>query len=307
MRHAAAARLLTFSCCLLLFDPAALRAADNEPDQYEEKTIARSAERAARAAKTDRLLWVKALEGAYPNRVGNPTKEEEYEAWFDLVIGKGGGDWRRDTTANTPFAELFEKVVQRLELGPVPSIRRDEFLKYARRTLVPAQGGSSEVNEEIDKVFRVLDRNGDGVLSGDEMTTKLREDRLRADIDGNGRIDKDEYRAHYGSRVSAGADAIVAKMNEQNGRGSDPKGAAGGAKGALPKWFGETDADRDGQLALFEWRKAGRALNLFMEMDLDGDGLLTKEEYLRYVVVKEKAEEAERLSGVPVPEKQAKK
>jgi Ca2+-binding EF-hand superfamily protein len=291
---------------LLPLTPFAVAAADNDPDQYEERMVARSAERAARASKADRLLWVKALSDAYPNRVGNPTKEDEYGDWFDLVVGKGGGDWRRDTTTNTPFAELFEKVVQRLELGPVPSIRREEFLKYARRTLVPAQSGSSEMNEDIDKVFRVLDRNGDGVLSTEEMTARLREDRLRADVDGNGRIDKDEYRAHFGMRVNAAAEVILAKINEQN-KGTDGKNATARTKAALPGWFAELDTDKDGQLALFEWRKAGRALNLFMEMDLDNDGLLTRDEYLRYTLLKEKAEQAERLMAVPVPEKRVMK
>lgn len=309
MRHAAAACLSPLLCCIVLFHPSNLRAAEgpgNDPDQYEEKTVGRSAERAAKATKSDRVLWVKELENAFPNRVGNPTKEEEYVAWFALITGKGE-EWRRDSTANTPFADLFEKVVQRLELGPVPSIRRDEFLKYARRTLVPGQAASAEVNEEADKVFRVLDRDGDGVLSGTELTTKLQADRLRADVDGNGRIDKDEYRAYFQYRIAAGVEAFNAKNAEQNARGADGKPTARTPKDALPNWFAEIDADKDGQIALYEWRKAGRAINLFLEMDLDGDGLLTKEEYLRFLQVKAKQEANDRLVEKPTMEKQAMK
>ncbi len=307
MRHAAAARLLPILGCLV-FHQTPLLAAEggpNDPDTYEEKTVARAAERAAKAAKSDRVLWAKELENAFPNRVGNPTKEEEYGAWFSLVAGKGE-TWRRDDTTNTPFAELFEKVIQKLELGPVPSIRREEFLKYARRSLVPGQAASAELNEEADKVFRVLDCDGDGVLENSEMTTKLREDRLRVDADGNGRIDKDEYRAHFQKRIAAGADAIIAKV-DQNARGSDGKPNAQPAKSGAPMWFADLDADKDGQVALSEWRKGGRAINLFLEMDLDGDGLLTKEEYLRFARLKEKEETNNRLAEVPMMTKQAMK
>ncbi|MCE9561126.1 MAG: EF-hand domain-containing protein [Planctomycetes bacterium] len=306
MRHAAAARLLPILGVLFAIPSASVRAdgPGNDPDQYEEKIIARAAERAAKVAKSDRLVWVRELENAFPNRVGNPTKEEEYGAWFALVAGKGD-EWRRDSTTNTGFAELFEKVVQRLELGPVPSIRRDEFLKYARRTLVPAQTANAELNEEFDKVFRVLDRDGDGVLSGDEMTTKLRADRLQSDIDGNGRIDKDEYRSHFNRRIAIGVDALNARVERE--RGSDSKSTSSTPKSGLPTWFAELDADKDGQIALSEWRKAGRAINVFMEMDLDGDGLLTKEEYQRYVKLKEKEEANDRLTGMPMMGKQAMK
>ncbi|MBA4186714.1 MAG: hypothetical protein C0467_01725 [Planctomycetaceae bacterium] len=302
--RSAVARLLPVLVCLLLFKPASLRAAEgggNEPDQYEEKTIGRAAERAAKSARADRVLWVKELENAFPNRVGNPTKEEEYGVWFSLVAGKNE-TWRREDTTNTPFAELFEKVVQRLELGPVPSIRREEFLKYARRGLVPGQSSNAEINEEADKVFRVLDRNGDDVLDPAEMTTKLREDRLRVDADGNGRIDKDEYRTHFQRRIATGADAIIAKAAEQNGKTTGTP-----AKSSMPDWFAGLDADKDGQIALSEWRKAGRAINLFQEMDLDGDGLLTKEEYQRHLRMKEKEEANNRMAEVPMLRKQAMK
>jgi len=304
MRHAAATRLLPLVCVLLHPTTSRADGPGNDPDQYEEKIVGRAAERAAKVAKSDRLVWVKELESAFPNRVGNPTKEEEYGAWFALVAGKGD-DWRRDSNTNAAFTDLFERVIQRLELGPVPSIRRDEFLKYARRTLVPAQAGNAELNEEVDKVFRVLDRDGDGVLSGDEMTTKLRGDRLQFDIDGNGRIDKDEYRAHFNRRIAVGVEALNAKAERE--RGSESKPTAKAPKSAVPDWFADVDADKDSQIALSEWRKAGRAINVFMEMDLDGDGLLTKDEYQRFVKLKEKEEANDRLAGVPTMEKQAMK
>jgi hypothetical protein len=50
----------------------------------------------------------------------------------------------------------------------------------------------------------------------------------------------------------------------------------------LPSWFDELDTDKDGQVSLFEWRKSGKDTKEFIEMDLNGDGLVTADEYLRF-------------------------
>jgi hypothetical protein len=50
----------------------------------------------------------------------------------------------------------------------------------------------------------------------------------------------------------------------------------------LPDWFDSNDTDKDGQVSLYEWRKAGREMKDFLEMDLNSDGLVTADEYLRF-------------------------
>jgi hypothetical protein len=50
----------------------------------------------------------------------------------------------------------------------------------------------------------------------------------------------------------------------------------------LPDWFDSNDTDKDGQVSLYEWRKSGRELKDFLEMDLNNDGLVTADEYLRF-------------------------
>ncbi len=50
----------------------------------------------------------------------------------------------------------------------------------------------------------------------------------------------------------------------------------------LPTWYDELDTDKDGQVSLFEWRKGGKDTKEFTEMDLNGDGLVTADEYLRF-------------------------
>ena len=49
----------------------------------------------------------------------------------------------------------------------------------------------------------------------------------------------------------------------------------------LPKWWADVDADKDVQLSLYEWRTAARKVDDFVALDLNTDGFLTVEEYLR--------------------------
>lgn len=51
----------------------------------------------------------------------------------------------------------------------------------------------------------------------------------------------------------------------------------------LPSWFEALDRDRDGQITLREWLQGGKELREFREYDLNGDGLLTPDEVLRFL------------------------
>ncbi len=285
MRHAARGRLSALSLAGVLACAPTARCADAaDLDQYEEKCVVKAAERALKAGKNDRAHWIKELEGVFPSKVVAALTEDEYATWFDLLAGKNE-DWRRDDAANPQIAELFDKVVQRMELGPVPTIKRDEFKKYAKRVLREQNPpeNAPDANEDADKAFRAIDRNGDGEIDRDEFTTGLKDDKFRADTDNNGRISKDEYRDYFRKKVALKTDMLSAKSGDAV-RGSDGKPGKPGA--AIPDWFATLDLDKDGQVSLFEWRKGGRSTTLFTEMDLNGDGLLTKDEYLRYVRLK---------------------
>jgi len=65
----------------------------------------------------------------------------------------------------------------------------------------------------------------------------------------------------------------------------------------LPAWFVEYDIDRDAQVSLAEWRRQGRPLDEFAEMDLDGDFLITPPQMLRYL-----AERAKQADAEPYPD-----
>lgn len=66
----------------------------------------------------------------------------------------------------------------------------------------------------------------------------------------------------------------------------------------VPSWFEKLDTDQDGQIGLYEWRKDGRATAEFVEMDLNGDGYLTAEEWIRHskMVIEKKPSDSESKS-----------
>jgi Ca2+-binding EF-hand superfamily protein len=48
----------------------------------------------------------------------------------------------------------------------------------------------------------------------------------------------------------------------------------------LPSWFTQYDTDKDGQVGLYEWRAAGKAVAEFRKIDTNSDGFVTVEELL---------------------------
>ncbi len=283
MRH-----LTCVFCAALVCTPVY---AGEDQDRSEEQATTRCAHqkagRSVRGNSGERGNTVRDLEAAFPNKLTKtePGKnDKEGEAWFALVAGTGDA-WHKSDAVAAGLGPMFERWKQRLELGPVPSIKRDEFLKFSKLIIHNAaamqnEGGEVNLDNEADKMFRVLDLNSDGELSGSEMSSGLREDKAHV----GGRVTKEDYREYFQRRVEKKAEALATaiKANEALMRDLNLEGGVDKRTG-LPKWFTTLDTDKDKQISLAEWRKGGRAIELFQEMDLDGDGLLTVEEYLRWV------------------------
>jgi len=252
------------------------------PNDHEERTIERAVERAVKAADTEGHRWQRELSKAYPGQIGPGVSEADMEKWFGVLAGDGR-DWRRDAAPNRQVADLFDRAARRLELGPVPSIRRDEFLDYARHQLAVRPQKHRKPGDtagDAGRVFRVLDRDGSGVLEAGEWTDHLRTNIRGADKDGNRRVDASEYRTYYEGRVMEAVEAATKAATA-------PKPGAAAAGGKLPTWFTALDTDGDGQVGLYEWRAGNRPVAEFTAMDLDGDGVLPRDEYLRYVRLSE--------------------
>jgi Ca2+-binding EF-hand superfamily protein len=141
-------------------------------------------------------------------------------------------------------------------------------------------------NAWADEWFRRLDRNGDGVLSVGEMTENLKAERHKWDLNEDGVIDLQEYRAYVKAFIEQ-------RMREEAGRGRSASAPTESRYDAqqtrtnrrqkvnVPRWFKEYDLDGDGQVSLYEWQEKGGSVEAFRKLDLNRDGFITLRELAR--------------------------
>jgi Ca2+-binding EF-hand superfamily protein len=261
------------------------------PEQYEERMISRLADRAAEVTHTEIHRWHDELTKAYPGKIGPGLEREDVLKWFDLLAA-GGKEWRKADAPNARIESLFDRVVERSGLGPVPSVRRNEFEQFATRNLRTFEPpNKKDQKESADRAFRVLDRDASGSLESAEWPVGLKTAIKQVDSDGNRRVDATEYLNYFDIRVTATTETMV-KLRTEYDKLRRPGGATA-LPGGLPAWFTKYDTDKDGQIGLYEWREAGEQINEFLKMDLDADGLLPPGEYTRYLKKAELEEKPE--------------
>ena len=139
------------------------------------------------------------------------------------------------------------------------------------------------MNQWADAEFNRRDGNGDGFLNTDEMPEALKNDLARWDINHDQLIDRNEFRAYFLARFAQGdarqANPVTIILEEEFDKRPTVLRA-----GKLPKelkWFSDLDIDKDGQIALWEWRQAGKSIEEFQSYDRNDDGFITPEEALR--------------------------
>jgi Ca2+-binding EF-hand superfamily protein len=263
--------------------------------EHEEKAIARLVERQAKSQDSDHGRWLLELNRVYPGRCAAGRGRADFDQWFDL-LADGRGEWRKDAAPNRAVGDLFDRVTQRLELGPVPSIRKDEFVQFANAVLRPDKNGAVRLQEqfaEADKMFRILDRDGNGLIDDAEQTARMKAV-LAAEPDRPSTYDKDRYRVYFQGRVATAVELVTIPIRAAAAnpspphpggehKKSTPPAKANRRPAGLPPWFDLLDADADGQVSFAEWRTDLLPGELFQVMDLNGDGLLTPTEYLKFV------------------------
>ncbi len=172
-----------------------------------------------------------------------------------------------------------------------------------------APPGRDDAKERMDQWvemrFKERDRNGDGFLNVDEMPDSLRADLARWDVNKDGLIDLNEYKAYAAHRYQAGpqtnAQPVVSMIIEEELDRRPVIFRAGKLPKELPSWFEQLDTDGDGQVALYEWRQGKRDLDEFKSMDRNDDGYLTAEEVLRHQNQSQTAKKTNSSTPGPIP------
>lgn len=234
-------------------------------------------------------------------------------------ITQGQEVWTRSATSEPALLDAFNEIANALGITS-GQITREQFIKYMgqhpgkRKDLAAAAGlgvgnrggpggngpnrGAGGSPAEIR--FRQLDKNNDGVLDVEEMPELLRNEKDKWDSNNDGFIDLEEFKPFYRARMAH-------ENGEKHGGRGPGTGAGGGPRviitpptpqelskkptvyraGKLPKgipsWFVELDTDEDGQIGLYEWKKSGRPIQEFLDMDRNNDGFLTIDEVMRYL------------------------
>jgi Ca2+-binding EF-hand superfamily protein len=178
-------------------------------------------------------------------------------------------------------------------------------------------GGGGMSGDDLDRRFREYDKDQNGKISREEASQSRRLGPMFDQYDTNkdGSLDLAEYKGGVAAMMGGGRGP--SGDPNQGGGGSGGWGSGGWGGGSpggwgggqgdqkreeveeerpavfrygklptnLPKYFTDADFDNDGQLGLYEWVKnvgsSEEKLAEFKSLDMNGDGLLTAEEYLR--------------------------
>ncbi len=217
-------------------------------------------------------------------------------------FGKGGGD-------SSKGSGEFGKGSSESGKGG-----RDERTSGGKDEKRGEEKKSDRTKQLIEWRFKSYDKDGDGLLSHDEIAASenlapLLADKAKFDKNSDSFISLEEYTVYAEAVIEAKQKEREKEMAE-NGGGDKPKeGSTDKAAGTefekpkmeeekratvqrsgklpsgLPEWFATIDGkgDSDGQIGLYEWRAhSGKSLDEFLSMDLNNDGFITPSEYFRF-------------------------
>jgi len=171
-----------------------------------------------------------------------------------------------------------ESILQKLDANQDGKLTEDELPESVAERIMQADadGDGAVTKEELEQarpgrgggpggpggpggvegLFAALDKNGDGVLTEDEVPEKLADKLAAADANGDGQVTKEEL------------------QQARPGRGGGPGGPGGPP--SIDQVFERFDLNRDGKLTKDELPEP--VAERIMKADADGDGAVTKEE-----------------------------
>ncbi len=178
-------------------------------------------------------------------------------------------------------------------------LTKDQFVKYFKGRMEERERRAKlPVDQQAALYFKERDRNKDGVLDQSEMSGGMRWRMKEYDKNGDGKISKSESMAYYKKVTERFRRGNRDQGNSKNDK-TQPKGGTERvviedipyerplvfAFGKLPKgtpdWYTDNDTDKDGQVALFEWRKGGKSIAEFLKLDSNQDGFISPDEMVR--------------------------
>jgi Ca2+-binding EF-hand superfamily protein len=212
---------------------------------------------------------------------------------------------QRDPAAKEKFQAYLQS--QGITNG---QLTKDQFSGYLAQMRANRQGGGGggpgggrnrdpqADDQRAAEFFKQLDKNNDGVLTSDEIPEEspLKAEFAKWDVNHNGQIELDEFKAYFKARMEnlrgdqpqgSGTDWMQALPGQADPQEEDKRPTVYHVGNLplreLPPWWTQVDRDNDGQICVFEWKEAGRSMEEFRAMDLNGDGFITVEEALRYL------------------------
>jgi hypothetical protein len=249
----------------------------------------------------------------------NPTPEREAKIFREI---------RRLYNITPEQEQDIVRELRRAYERPSPEQEAKIFEVIRRNGTLPPGTVPAEVQvNRAAKLFRDFDRDGDGRISPEEAPDNLRAMWKQWDRSGDGFIDFAEYGDYFQTHLRSVADRVatgeieiklprgavvpplalpsplpnaipplVPRLPERDTRQEQELFAIryGKLPPGLPSWFVTYDTDRDGQVSLYEWRQERRPTDEFLEMDRNGDYLLTAPELLRFLTERERERERAR-------------
>ncbi len=223
----------------------------------------------------------------------NPTPEREARIFREI---------RRLYVVTADREQAILKELKRTYEQPTPEQEDRLFGEIRRGGQLPLGTVSLQAQSDLAaRLFAKLDQDRNGSLNEDEQPEALRQERGKWDRNLDGLINLDEYLPYYqaslksiSAKVASGEiylkaaqqdmPATIAPTPARTVEEPRPRIArVGKLPDGLPDWFAKYDLDRDGQVGLYEWVKAGKPVEEFLAMDRNGDGLLEAAELLRYL------------------------